>query len=254
MHGNKPSINRMISKKDALHVLDIIHASLSCTNPLEFRKLIYFLKKVLPFDYAVATMAFMPGRCDSASSYELINISYPWPWLDKYLMNKYYLVDPIVKENFGKYGLQYWGDTFSKYRPPKEFIEESGGFDLRNGYSTGQSNIGSTEGSLFSFAGNEVERSLRMEVILDRVTPHLHQALKRALTSEQERTGISLTDREKEVLRWIKEGKTTWDVSMILHISQDTVKFHLKNVFRKLNATSRSHAVAIALDHKLIDF
>lgn len=254
MHGSNSVINKTISKKDALHVLDIIHASLSCTNPLQFRKLIYFLKTMLPFDYAVATMAFMPHSSSCPSYYKLVNISYPESWLDKYLANKYYLIDPIVKENFAKYRLQYWGDTFSKYRPPKEFIEESGGFDLRNGYSTGQSNIGSTEGSLFSFAGNKVERSPRMEVILDRVTPHLHQALKRALTSEQERTGISLTDREKEVLRWIKEGKTTWDVSMILHISQDTVKFHLKNVFRKLNATSRSHAVAIALDHKLIDF
>jgi DNA-binding CsgD family transcriptional regulator len=41
---------------------------------------------------------------------------------------------------------------------------------------------------------------------------------------------------------------------MILGISQDTVKFHMKRIFQKLNTNSRSHAIAIAIGKKLIDF
>ncbi|HWR73080.1 MAG TPA: LuxR C-terminal-related transcriptional regulator [Nitrospirota bacterium] len=32
------------------------------------------------------------------------------------------------------------------------------------------------------------------------------------------------------------------------------MKFHLKNIYHKLNTTNRSHAIAVALGNKLIDF
>jgi DNA-binding CsgD family transcriptional regulator len=85
--------------------------------------------------------------------------------------------------------------------------------------------------------------------------PHLHQAFMRLMEADGRKKGaVSLTQREKEILRWVKEGKSTWDVSVILGISRDTVKFHMKNIFHKLNTTSRSHAIAVALGEKLIDF
>ncbi|MCP4355095.1 MAG: helix-turn-helix transcriptional regulator, partial [Proteobacteria bacterium] len=59
----------------------------------------------------------------------------------------------------------------------------------------------------------------------------------------------ALTNREHEVLQWVTEGKTNWEISIIIKTSERTVKSHMTNLMRKLNATSRSHAVAIALSH-----
>jgi DNA-binding CsgD family transcriptional regulator len=56
-----------------------------------------------------------------------------------------------------------------------------------------------------------------------------------------------LSCREKEILQWVAAGKSTWDVSTILKISESTVKFHIGNVMKKLDAVNRTHAVAIAL-------
>lgn len=57
----------------------------------------------------------------------------------------------------------------------------------------------------------------------------------------------SLTNKEKEVLERIVEGKTSREVGQLLSISERTVKFHLRNIYSKLNVINRSQAVAMAM-------
>jgi DNA-binding CsgD family transcriptional regulator len=56
-----------------------------------------------------------------------------------------------------------------------------------------------------------------------------------------------LSSRELESLKWTMEGKTAWEVGMILGISQRSVAFHLGNAMRKLNSISKHQAVLRAL-------
>jgi LuxR family quorum sensing-dependent transcriptional regulator len=56
-----------------------------------------------------------------------------------------------------------------------------------------------------------------------------------------------LTPRESEVLRWVANGKSAWEVGEILHITKRTVDEHVQTAVRKLNAANRTHAVALAL-------
>jgi len=56
-----------------------------------------------------------------------------------------------------------------------------------------------------------------------------------------------LTLRENEVLKWIMQGKSTWDISKIINLSEGTVKFHVEKVLKKLSAVNRAHAVSIAM-------
>jgi len=102
--------------------------------------------------------------------------------------------------------------------------------------------------SILQMTVKKVE-SLRRMLVLDHVLPRLLKTR----DEESKVVAVSLTAREKEILGWVREGKSTGDISAVLTISQDTVKYHLKNIFHKLNATSRSQAVAIAIENKLID-
>ncbi len=61
-----------------------------------------------------------------------------------------------------------------------------------------------------------------------------------------------LTPREIEILTWTARGKTRWEISEILTISEHTVKDHLEHACAKLDASNKSHATAIALIHGLI--
>jgi DNA-binding CsgD family transcriptional regulator len=62
-----------------------------------------------------------------------------------------------------------------------------------------------------------------------------------------------LSRREQEVLTWICIGKSNAEIAIILGISAWTVKIHVSNVLAKLNAANRSHAVAKAIQGRIID-
>ena len=64
--------------------------------------------------------------------------------------------------------------------------------------------------------------------------------------------GAKLTERENEVLLWVTEGKTSWEIGRILSISERTVKFHLSNIYRKLGVTSRAQAIVHAIKCNLL--
>jgi DNA-binding NarL/FixJ family response regulator len=59
--------------------------------------------------------------------------------------------------------------------------------------------------------------------------------------------GGTLTAREQEVLRELAEGSSNREIARRLWLSQDTVKSHLRRIFRKLDVGSRTEAVALYL-------
>jgi LuxR family quorum sensing-dependent transcriptional regulator len=64
--------------------------------------------------------------------------------------------------------------------------------------------------------------------------------------------GRPLTVREREVLTWAAQGKTAWETGAILKITKRTVDEHMQTTCRKLGASNRTHAVAIAVRDRLI--
>lgn len=58
---------------------------------------------------------------------------------------------------------------------------------------------------------------------------------------------LGLTRREAEVLAWVAEGKTAWEVSVILGLSARTVEKHLERIYAKLGVETRTAAAASAL-------
>jgi DNA-binding CsgD family transcriptional regulator len=70
------------------------------------------------------------------------------------------------------------------------------------------------------------------------------------LTREREEM---LTVREREILQLLADGMSNADVAQRLFISQETVKSHVRHILAKLEADTRTHAVAIALRDSIID-
>ena len=62
-----------------------------------------------------------------------------------------------------------------------------------------------------------------------------------------------LTSREREILQLLADGMSNADVAARLFISQETVKSHVRHILAKLEADTRTHAVAIALRDAIID-
>jgi DNA-binding NarL/FixJ family response regulator len=56
-----------------------------------------------------------------------------------------------------------------------------------------------------------------------------------------------LTERELEILKELIKGKTYYSIAMTLNISKDTVRFHIKRIYKKLHVHSQAEAVAKAI-------
>ena len=63
---------------------------------------------------------------------------------------------------------------------------------------------------------------------------------------------VALTEREKEVLTFLCNGSTYKMIAASLFVSEGTVHFHIKNIYKKLEVNSKSEAVAKALTEKLV--
>ena len=61
-----------------------------------------------------------------------------------------------------------------------------------------------------------------------------------------------LSDRERECLLWVSEGKTTDEVAMILQVSANTVNRYILHATQKLSAANRTMAIAIAIRNGII--
>jgi DNA-binding CsgD family transcriptional regulator len=99
---------------------------------------------------------------------------------------------------------------------------------------------------------SEQERS-----VLTSFRPHFIQAYHRAATTPHQNgtatsgngaPDMNLSAREREVLRWIADGKTNADITQILGVSLATVKTHVRHVLEKLQVETRTAACRRAIE------
>jgi DNA-binding NarL/FixJ family response regulator len=70
----------------------------------------------------------------------------------------------------------------------------------------------------------------------------------------EERDATTLTEREREVLELLVQGITSnRDLAERLIVSENTVKYHLRNILDKLHVQNRAQVIAYALRHKLVE-
>jgi DNA-binding CsgD family transcriptional regulator len=82
---------------------------------------------------------------------------------------------------------------------------------------------------------------------------HLQEASHRILARTVDVASGELTAREKECLFWTAEGKTAWETSKILAVSERTVCYHIQNAMAKLCASNRVQAATLAVGNLLLD-
>jgi DNA-binding CsgD family transcriptional regulator len=98
----------------------------------------------------------------------------------------------------------------------------------------------------------------RDRLVLNLLRPHILQAVRTAslITGLQQakkkvpddawlRQAYGLSPRESEIVRWVVEGKSNSEISIILRLSRRTVEKHMENILAKLAVENRTTAVAM---------
>jgi len=119
-----------------------------------------------------------------------------------------------------------------------------------------------------SGASGYLSKDLEAERVMDllngvmRGEPALSPAVARKMLGElakpapeHEPTGSgTLTEREREVLTMLVSGVTSnRDLADRLFVSENTIKYHLRNILDKLHLSSRAQVIAYAMQHNLLD-
>lgn len=114
----------------------------------------------------------------------------------------------------------------------------------------------------FVLLRREKNMGVRHVYFIELLLPHLHSAFHRVmlldcnainLAEAPLRSGRLLTDREVEIMHWVREGKSNQEIGTILSISQLTVKNHVQNILKKLKVQNRAQAVSQAISMRLLN-
>lgn len=243
----------LLDGTDAVRLLDIIEACLNCGKQEDFTSLFSDSRDVLPFDCALVLSGRLEARGVAVA--DGVSIGFPTAWIDAYLAKLGPQRDGVVKGAMTAPGIQSWCDAHVRLEQPNA-LALCRDFGLRSGYVAGlPPTFEEREGRLVCFGGASATADSRGEAVVRCLAPHLLLAFSRLRRAKRSPSGQPVVSpREKEVLQWLKQGKSSWDISRILGIRERTVNFHVANIMRKLGTYNRAQAVAAALHRQLIDF
>lgn len=251
-------MKKKLSKSDLNSVLDIIHEALLCKSNEQYEELVKKTKNLFEFDHIRSIFGDSNEYKNKKMAALKMITSFPEEWEIRYNDKDYFLNDNIAVTAYSRLGLIYWKDFIeikgiNKERNKKsiKICAEAASVGLKEGWLFSMKGRRSSERAILSIAGEKCEKSERSRKILEYLSPHLCFAVKRIIL-DQEKSFATLTSREIEVLSWTAEGKTAWEISMILNISRRTVEFHMGNILNKLDAANSQNAIAIALSSGLI--
>lgn len=133
---------------------------------------------------------------------------------------------------------------------PQEWVSLFNKHKLNNTIGHGVADLMGSFSSYFIFSRLPMVVGPEQAHLLTLLTPHLHLALSRALKTVQDypwnlgATKKPLSERQREILYWMHEGKTNWEIANILGLTEINVKYHADQIFIKLEVRNRVHAVA----------
>jgi len=243
--------SELLSHGELSELLDMIQSLVFCQDMDHFIPVARRLEGLTGCEHVIFGMPELLANGETAVAD--LNISYPQEWVDLYQANEFWRIDPVVLSSLEKTGPRCWADVYSRYPTDKEFMKLAHDFlGYKDGYTCLTRPIVGGDWTIVSLAGDFKKQNSKLDYILDRMAPHFHLALMSIRMKDGASKLMKPTRREKEVLKWLQQGKSSWEISIILNVSEATINFHIQNIKKKMNAVSRSQAVAAAIHGGLI--
>lgn len=177
---------------------------------------------------------------------------YPQAWVSRYDERRYEQLDPLIRSCLESTLPIIWNDAL--FAGESHVLrEETKRYGLVHGLSCPVHDGSGTMGML-CLARQAPALDTNDATLVDLLgtsqllASYAHVAVQKLLACHgQPKPVIELTQREKEVLQWAGQGKTAWEISRILGISERTAVFHLSNARHKIGAINCTQAVAMAM-------
>jgi DNA-binding CsgD family transcriptional regulator len=207
--------------------------------------------------YGLEHLAYAAINLPNARRGPLFAVTYSPEWQKHYIDRDYMNVDPVVQAGMGGILPVDWGSIDRADPIAKRFFGEAEGFKVGpNGLSIpirgrhGEFGLFNVTSTLSDKDWKGIKKNYTRDFMV--LAYYFHAWALNAEGQENNTIEARLSVREKDCLRWRATGKSDWEISQILAISERTVKFHLESARAKLGATNTLHAVAKAMSRGLI--
>lgn len=247
-------------------IVPIVAACLKENSEDEFKKILKNTERVIGQKMSVCGIA--ARHADAMKTISNMNTGFP----EKFILNKINAYErvklPLLRCWLKQQSPQILelNNNMGTCSTAESFLTEKD--SIHNVISHGVLDVGQNYVSYFDFIDIPEKIKACHVTLVEILVPHLHIAytklssVKKSLTLTLDKLPVApkasdderplLSPKEYEVLSRLSEGKSNRDIGDTLNISEFTVKTHVQHIIKKMNATNRQHAVAKALELKLI--
>lgn len=234
--------------------LSMIYAVTAASDAAQLHGLMQSAARSLGFDRALFGMQVLRPHLPPL---EHVESGWPEPYRLVYAEREFVQRDPTVAHCLVSCEPLWWSESMydaSSY----EIMEESGSYGLRHGLSVAvhqnpqaKSMLSLARDKPVDITSDEGRRAAEGAAVLANC---LHLAVERLKIPELIAVRRPhLTPREREVLLWAAQGKSSGVIADLLGISVAAVSFHTGNLYRKLNVATRLQAITKAAALGLLD-
>lgn len=201
------------------------------------------------FGYTSFLITGVPEPPQRLEPYILVN-GWPKGWIEHYFKSNYYYDDPVAAWCRCSVNPFEWSEVpLDVKRTPRaaEVMNVAGEFGLKKGFLVPIVG-GAGHQACVTMAGERADYDPRGRRALHLMSMYAHARCAALMGSEPDgRRRHILTIRERDVLAWAAEGKSSWEIAAILGITERTVNWHVEQAKGKLDAVSRTHTVIKAV-------
>jgi LuxR family quorum sensing-dependent transcriptional regulator len=216
------SINSAVS-------VDDVQASLSCSLA------------ALGYEHTLFALAPNPGR----TTFDKLVVLQDWPqdWAAQYRLANYHPHDPIARHARTQLDPFDWSEAPPAKDPVGRQVMEISAVDykMQRGRCIPIHDHVGYRGAISLAGRNDCESASGAADLIAMMAYNRVNRLKSASRKAR------LTPRECEVVNWAAAGKTAWDTSSILKVSEKTVEKHMASAMRKFDCYSKAQLVAECL-------
>lgn len=205
------------------------------------------------FDYYIFAQAQI-SNIPSILTHKYYKTTYPQAWQERYIENEYFAVDPVHHKLMANQEPFYWSEyvqTITMSTEQKLMMHDAQKHGLVDGLASSYLRQGG-DSYFVSIGKSEMitDYSSTLLSALYLLSSYLVTAYEKEEKAETSST--TLTPKEKNIINLVAIGKTDTEIATISHISVNTVRYHWKNIFKKLETSNRVFAVITAINSGLI--
>ena len=184
--------------------------------------------------------------------------TYTDEWLRHYFDNDYLMIDPVNRLGLTEIQPFDWRDIKKESKLVRQIFDESIEFGLgKQGLTIPMENLRG-ERALLNINADMTDRewnALKPQILREmHIVGHfLHHTSSKQIDVMTKTNSFKLSNREVECLKWAASGKSVWETSVIISMSERAVRYHLDQARRKLQCTTKMQTVAKAVALEIIN-